>query len=102
MSKGVVVRRNIQTNKSIRLCPEAVVANFNEEQDIKKVHIDLLPTEHKKLVGNTSVGAAKDHLEKVHRYFLSALLLRSQHLAFPIPGDLLERLLEGVERAVDE
>jgi hypothetical protein len=27
-----VTRRNIHTNKSIRLCPEAIVANFNEEQ----------------------------------------------------------------------
>lgn len=38
-----VVRRNIHTNKSIRLCHEAIVANFNEEPDIKKVNIDILP-----------------------------------------------------------
>jgi hypothetical protein len=54
-----VARRSINTNKSIRLCPEAIVANFNEEQDIKKIHIDMLPTEHRRLVGNTSVGSSK-------------------------------------------
>ena len=57
-----MVRRKIHTNKSIRLCPEAVVANFNEEQEIKKIHIDMLPTEHRKLVGNTTVGNSKEHL----------------------------------------
>lgn len=57
-----MIRRNIQTNKSIRLCPEAIVANFNEEQDIKKIHIDMLPTEHKRLVGNTTVGNSKEHI----------------------------------------
>lgn len=27
-----IIRRNIHTNKSIRLCHEAIVANFDEEQ----------------------------------------------------------------------
>lgn len=37
-------RRNIQTNKSIRICPEAIVANFDDQRDIKKIQIDQLPT----------------------------------------------------------
>ena len=37
-------KRDIKTNKSIRLCPEAVVANFDEQRDIKKIQIDQLPT----------------------------------------------------------
>lgn len=36
-------QRKIQTNRSIRLCPEAVVANFNEQKDLKKISIEELP-----------------------------------------------------------
>lgn len=89
-----VVRRNINTNKSIRLCPEAIVANFNEEQEIKKIHIDMLPTEHRRLVGNTTVGNPKEHLEKIHRFFLNSLFMRQTiHLTFPISGEYIDKLL---------
>lgn len=55
-------RRSTRSNRSIRLCPEAVVANFNDDADIKKIHIDMLPTEHRRLVGNTTVTNGKEHL----------------------------------------
>lgn len=98
-----VVRRNINTNKSIRLCPEAIVANFNEEQEIKKIHIDMLPTEHRRLVGNTTVGNPKEHLEKIHRFFLNSLFMRQTiHLTFPISGEYIDKLLEAMEKAVEE
>ena len=82
-----VIRRNIHTNKSIRLCPEAIVANFNEEQEIKKVNIDILPMEHRKLVGNTGVSNYKEHIEKIHRFFLNNLFLRpNASITYPIPS----------------
>ena len=82
-----VVRRNIHTNKSIRLCPEAIVANFNEEQEIKKVNIDILPMEHRKLVGNSAVSTYKEHIEKIHRFFLNNLFLRpNASITYPIPS----------------
>jgi len=91
------VRRNIHTNKSIRLCPEAVVANFNDEQEIKKIHIDMLPTEHRRLVGNTTVSNSREPLEKIHRFFLNNLFLRpSATITFPIPAEYIDKLLEAV------
>lgn len=33
-----------QTGKSIRLCSEAIVANFQDQNEVKKVSIDMLPT----------------------------------------------------------
>ena len=97
------IRRNIQTNKSIRLCAEAVVANFNEEQEIKKINIDILPMEHRKLVGNTAVGNPKEHVDKIHRFFLNNLFLRpSASVNYPIPGEYINKLLEEVEKILDE
>jgi hypothetical protein len=37
-------RKTKTANKSIRLCPEAIVANFQDQNDVKKVNIDMLPT----------------------------------------------------------
>lgn len=42
-------RRNVQTSRSIRLCPDVVVANYNEEMDVKKISIDELQSENRKL-----------------------------------------------------
>lgn len=33
-----------QTGKSIRLSSEAIVANFQDHNEVKKVAIDMLPT----------------------------------------------------------
>ncbi len=42
---GKVPKRKIQTtNKSIRLCSQAIVANYQDQNDVKKVLIDMLPT----------------------------------------------------------
>lgn len=49
------------TNKSIRLCPEAVVANFDEQRDIKKIQIDQLPTENRRLISNINLSTSKEH-----------------------------------------
>jgi hypothetical protein len=54
-----VLKRNIQTNKSIRLCSEAVVANFNDQNEVKKIHIDMLPTEHRRLVKPVNLSSAR-------------------------------------------
>ena len=98
-----IIRRNIHTNKSIRLCPEAIVANFNEEQEIKKVNIDILPMEHRKLVGNTAVSNNKEHIEKIHRFFLNNLFLRpNASITYPIPNEYINKLLEEMEKILDE
>jgi hypothetical protein len=63
----------------------------------------MLPTEHRRLVGNTSVGNSKDHLEKIHRFFLSSLFLRPfPHLTFPISNEYVDKLLETVEKVLDD
>jgi hypothetical protein len=63
----------------------------------------MLPTEHRRLVGNTTVGNSKEHLEKIHRFFLNALFLRPlPHLTFPVPADYIDRLLEAMDKALDE
>ena len=54
-----VQKRNIQTNKSIRLCSQAVVANFNDQNEVKKIHIDMLPTQHRRLVKPVNLTSAR-------------------------------------------
>jgi hypothetical protein len=63
----------------------------------------MLPTEHRRLVGNTTVGNSKEHLEKIHRFFLNSLFLRpTPHITFPIPNEYLDKLLDAVEKTLDE
>lgn len=62
----------------------------------------MLPTEHRRLVGNTSVGSSKEHLEKIHRFFLNTLFLRpAPYVTFPIPTEYIDKLLEAVEKVLD-
>ena len=35
-----IPQRKIQTNKSIRMCPEVIAANFNDEKDLRKVSLE--------------------------------------------------------------
>lgn len=103
LSSEVIPRRNIHTNSSIRLCPEAVVANFNEEHEIKRLHIDMLPSEHRRLVGNTSVGASKEHVEKIYKFFLGHLFLKSYAaLPSPMSSDYVDKLLDYVEKILND
>jgi len=98
----IVVRRNIHTNKSIRLCPEAIVANFNEEPDIKKINIDILPMEHRKLTGTTALLNSREHVEKIHRFFLNHLLLKpNASMTYPIPNEYINELLKEIEKILD-
>jgi hypothetical protein len=63
----------------------------------------MLPTEHRRLVGNTTVGSSKDHIEKIHRFFLNNLFLRSPaSISFPVPNEYVGKLLEEVEKVLDE
>jgi hypothetical protein len=62
----------------------------------------MLPMEHRKLVGNTSIGSSKEHLEKIHRFFLNNLFLRpNASITFPIPNEYINKLLEEVEKILD-
>ncbi len=75
----------LTTGKSIRLCSEAIVANFQDHNEVKKVSIDMLPTEHRKLVNPINLTSNKEAYEKVVKYFLNLLLCRPiASLSFPI------------------
>ena len=53
-----VSKRKPQTvNKSIRLCSEAIVANYQDQSEVKKVSIDMLPTEHRRLVNPINLSS---------------------------------------------
>ena len=57
---GKIAKRKIQTtNKSIRLCSEAIVANYQDQNEVKKVSIDMLPTEHLRLVNPIKLSTNK-------------------------------------------
>ena len=57
---GKIAKRKIQTtNKSIRLCSEAIVANYQDQNEVKKVSIDMLPTEHRRLVNPINLSTSK-------------------------------------------
>lgn len=79
------------------------MANFNEDPDVQKVQIDQLPTEHRRLVGNVSLSNSKENFEKIYRYFLSSLFCRPlAHISFPIAPDYADKLLEHVEKIIEE
>jgi hypothetical protein len=68
-----------------------------------KVHIDMLPVEHKRLVGNTSVSNNREHLDKIYKFFLNSLFLRSTpHITYPLPAEYIDKLLDAVEKLVEE
>ena len=63
----------------------------------------MLPTEHRRLVGNTTVGTSKEHLEKIHRFFLNNLFLRpTASITYPLPSEYVNKLFEEVEKVLDE
>lgn len=63
----------------------------------------MLPTEHRRLIGNTTVGNAKEHIEKIHRFFLNNLFLRpAASITYPIPNEYINKLLEEVEKVLDD
>ena len=97
-------KRDIKTtNKPIRLCHQAVVANFDEQKDIKKIEIDQLPTENRKLIQNINLTSSMQTQEKIYRFFLNNLFCRpTAHIGYPIPSEYIDRLLEGIEKITDE
>lgn len=91
------------TNKSIRLCSEAIVANFQDQNEVKKVLIDMLPTEHRRLVNPISLSTSKEGYEKVHKFFLNSLLCRPiASLNFPVQQEYTDRLFEGIHKILDD
>ena len=96
-------RKTKTANKSIRLCSQAIVANFQDQNDVKKIQIDMLPTEHKKLVNPINLTSFKDSYEKYYKYFLNSLLCRPiSTLSLPIQQDYTDKLFEGVAKILDE
>lgn len=99
-----VPKRNIQTNhKDIRLCPEAFVANFNEQNDLRKVSIDELPAEHRKLNNPNLHSFSKDtETENICKYFFGSLLNKpSPQISYPILGDYADKLLRKLDKVFD-
>lgn len=89
--------------KSIRLCSEAMVANFQDQNEVKKISIDMLPTEHRRLVNPINLSSSKDSNEKVHKFFLNSLLCRPiASLNFPIQQEYTDKLVEGVSKILDD
>ena len=67
------------------------------------MHIDMLSSEHRRLIGNTSVGGSKDHLEKIHRFFLSSLFMKPYPtMNYPIPSEYIDKLLDAVDKILNE
>ena len=59
--------------------------------------------EPRKLVSHIQVGGPKEHVEKIHRFFLNNLFLRpNASITYPIPNDYINKLLEEVEKVLDE
>lgn len=55
----------------------------------------MLPTEHRRLVGITTVGNSKDHIDKYHRFFINNLFIRAgASITYPIPNDYINKVLE--------
>ena len=99
-----VSKRKPQTvNKSIRLCSEAIVANYQDQNEVKKVAIDMLPTEHRRLVNPINLSSGNLAYEKVHKFFLNALLCRPiASLNFPIQQEYTDKLFEGLNKILDD
>ena len=91
-----IPQRKIQTNRSIRLCPEAIVANFNEQKDLKKVSIEELPAEHRKLNDpNVNSGSKDSATQLISNFFLNSLFLKpSPQLTYPPSGDNIDKVLQ--------
>ena len=99
-----VSKRKPQTvNKSIRLCSEAIVANYQDQNEVKKIAIDMLPTEHRRLVNPINLSSGNLAYEKVHKFFLNALLCRPiASLNFPIQQEYTDKLFEGLNKILDD
>lgn len=72
------------------------MANFNEQRDLKKVSIEELPAEHRKLNDPNINSNSKDSASQViSSFFLNSLFLKpSPQLKFPISGDYIDKMLQ--------
>ena len=93
-----------QTNRSIRLCPEAIVANFKEQSDVQKISIDELESEPKKLNEQTINHVSRDNAgEVIAKYFLGTLFMKGiPELNYPLPIEYLDKLLIRMEKIFSE
>lgn len=88
-----------QGNRPIRLCPEVVVANFKEQNDVKKVSIDELESEPKRLTDPTIHSFSRDNIgEVIGKYFLNSLLKAAPELSYPLPIEYLDKMLLRLEK----
>ena len=79
------------------------MANYNEDDLIKKVLVDDLPSERRRLVGNVSLGFPREHIEALSEYFVGRLLMRNDiQIKDPPPKQYIDALLAAVEKNFDE
>ena len=93
-----------QTNRSIRLCHEAIVANYDEENDVKKIKIEELQAEHRKLLDPGASNSFKDNAaETIAKFFMNSLYMRPiPQLAYPLPLEYLEKLIQKMDKVLHE
>ena len=102
------IKRSIKTtDKPIRLCQEAIVTNYNDQNEMKKINIQELQSEHRKLNESMMNGLSmlrKDpNYEHVARYFLNSLFCQSNpQLLLPVHSDYLDKILTRIEKLVQE
>ena len=72
-----------------------MVANYNDENDLKKISIDELPAEHRKLNNANILSFEKDTKnENLCKYFLDALLNKPvPKLTYPASEDNISKMV---------
>lgn len=87
------------STRAIRLCPEVIVASY-DEQTTKKVELDKLHEENRRLKDVPVIQNSKATLEKLYNPFINAFLLKPGTLAFNT--DAINAMLFEVEKVLNE
>ena len=92
-------RKILTSSRPIRLCNEAVVVAY-DEQIVRKIGIDKLEEESRRLKEPLLPQQSKVYLEKIYTTVLSSYFMKPNPANFPFMQDLIYALLDEVDKIV--